>query len=197
MVGDFTGQKFGATYFRGSTPIDGVWATSDVTVVGACVIPVGYGVGDHRLFIIDFLKYCLVGASPPSIFRSAARRLNSRIPAASEDYTDRFEHLVLKHKLIERLGKAHESISVAQVVKENINKIDIESKQYMAHAEKKFREIKSGKIPLSPESTLWIKRRQAYRTLMGYHAGNKINKGNLKRAARRVGIRTPMQLSIQ
>ena len=31
---------------------------------------------------------------------------------------------------------------------------------------------------------------------MGYHAGNKINKGNLKRAARRVGIHTPMQLSI-
>ena len=34
VVGDFTGQKVGATYFRGSTPIDGVWATSDVTVVG-------------------------------------------------------------------------------------------------------------------------------------------------------------------
>ena len=66
----------GATYFRGSTPIDGVWATSDVTVVGACVMPVGYGVGDHPLFIIDFLKSCLVGASPPSIVLSAARRLN-------------------------------------------------------------------------------------------------------------------------
>ena len=33
VVGDFTCQKVGATYFRGSTPIDGVWATSDVTVV--------------------------------------------------------------------------------------------------------------------------------------------------------------------
>ena len=32
---------------------------------------------------------------------------------------------------------------------------------------------------------------------MGYHAGNNINKGNLKQAAIRVGIRTPMQLSIQ
>ena len=71
VVGDFTCQKVGATYFRGSTPIDGVWATSDVTVVGACVMPVGYGVGDHHLFIIDFLKSCLVSASPPSIVRSA------------------------------------------------------------------------------------------------------------------------------
>ena len=32
---------------------------------------------------------------------------------------------------------------------------------------------------------------------MGYHAGNKINKGNLKQAARRVRIHTLMQLSIQ
>ena len=67
VVGEFIFQKVGAKYFRGSTPIDGVWATSDVTLVGACVMPVGYGVGYHRLFIIDFLKSSLVGASPPSI----------------------------------------------------------------------------------------------------------------------------------
>ena len=95
VVGDFTCQKVGATYFCGSTPIGGVWGTSDVTVVVAYVIPVVCGVGYHRLFIIDFLKSCLFGASPPSIFRSAARRLNSRIPAEAEDYSDRFEHLVL------------------------------------------------------------------------------------------------------
>ena len=105
VVGEFTCQKVRATLFCGSTPINGVWATSDVTVVGACVMPVGYGVGYHRLFIIDFMKSCLVGASPPSIVRSVARRLNSRIPAAAEDYSDRFEHLVLENKLIERLGR--------------------------------------------------------------------------------------------
>ena len=104
---------------------------------------------------------------------------------------------MLEHKLIERLGKAHESSAFAQIVKENINKIDIESKQYMAHAKKKCRNIKSGKIPFLPESILWIKRRKTYRNLMGYHAGNKVSKGNLKLAARKVGIRTPMQLSIQ
>ena len=67
----------------------------------------------------------------------------------------------------------------------------------MEHAGKKFRKIKSGKIPFSPDSILWIKHRQTYRTLMGYHAGNNIDKGDLKRAVRQVGIRTPMQLSIQ
>ena len=33
VVGDFAGQKVGANYFQGSTPIEGVWATLDVTVV--------------------------------------------------------------------------------------------------------------------------------------------------------------------
>ena len=107
------------------------------------------------------------------------------------------DHLVLENKLIERLGKAHESSSVAQIVKEIINKIDVESKQYMAHAENKCRKIKSRKIPFSPDSIMWIKCRKTYRTLMSYHTVNKINKGNLKRAARRVVLRTPMQLSIQ
>ena len=88
VVGGFTCQKVGATYICGSTPIDGVWETSDVTVFGACVMQVGYGLGDHCLFIIDVLKSCLFVTSPPSIVRLAARRLNSRIPAAADEYSD-------------------------------------------------------------------------------------------------------------
>ena len=79
VVGDFTGKKLGATFFRGSTPIDAVWATSDVQVISACVMPVGYGVGDHRAFIIDFLTSSLIGTNPTTVVRPAARRLNTRL----------------------------------------------------------------------------------------------------------------------
>ena len=54
-VGNFTGRKIGATFFRGTKPIDGVWVTSDVVITGACEMPAGYGIGDHRLFVVDFL----------------------------------------------------------------------------------------------------------------------------------------------
>ena len=54
VVGDFTGKRVGPTFFRGQKPIDGVWATKDLQVVNACIMPVGFGVGDHRLFVIDF-----------------------------------------------------------------------------------------------------------------------------------------------
>ena len=54
VVGDFTGKAVGSTFFRGSKPIDGVWATSDISVCNATIMPAGYGVGDHRLFVINF-----------------------------------------------------------------------------------------------------------------------------------------------
>ena len=55
VVGAFTNEPLGATFFRGSNPIDGVWATLDIVVTGTCVMPVGYGVGDHHMFVVDFL----------------------------------------------------------------------------------------------------------------------------------------------
>ena len=42
-----TGKALGATYFRGSTPIDGIWETSDIGIANTCVMPEGYGIGDH------------------------------------------------------------------------------------------------------------------------------------------------------
>ena len=53
-VGNYTGKKIGATFFRGTNPIDGVWVTSDVVIIGACVMPAGYEIGDHRLLCWTF-----------------------------------------------------------------------------------------------------------------------------------------------
>ena len=46
---------------------DGVWVTSDVVIIGACVMPAGYGIGDHRLFVLDFLTSSLIGHDPPKV----------------------------------------------------------------------------------------------------------------------------------
>ena len=49
VVGKFTGSNIGATFFRESKPIDAVWTTPDIVVVGACVILAGYGIGNLSL----------------------------------------------------------------------------------------------------------------------------------------------------
>jgi hypothetical protein len=80
VVGEFTARKLGATYFRGSVRINAIWATSDVTVANACVMPVGYAVGDHCRFVVDFATVLLVGTGcVQKIIRPALCRLNTRI----------------------------------------------------------------------------------------------------------------------
>ena len=88
VVGAFTGQQLEATFFCRTKPIDGIWATPDVVVTSARMMPAGYGVGDHRLFVVDFLTSSLAGVLPPRIVRAGARRLNANIDHAAANYND-------------------------------------------------------------------------------------------------------------
>jgi hypothetical protein len=67
----------GATFFRGSKPIDGLWISSDVDVSNACVMPFGYGVDDHHAFILNIPIESLVGVDPVKIVRPVSQQLNS------------------------------------------------------------------------------------------------------------------------
>ena len=66
----------------------------------------------------------------------------------------------------------------------------------MLNAEHKCSKIKPGRIPFSPESSKWIKRAQTYCSILRFHAGKIRNKGNLKRAARRCGIKNCLGISL-
>jgi len=198
VVGDFTGKRIGPTFFRGSKPIDGVWATQDVVVTHACIMPAGYGVGDHRLFVVDVQEESLVGNAPPRIQRFTSRRLNTKVSnGATQKYLTRLERNLERHRLIERLGNLYTSTRSRKSFRRKVNKLDKLSKDLMINAEKKCRRIKSGRIPFSPEASLWIRRTQVYRSLLRYHRGLIRNRGNLKRAARRCGIMNCLSLSAE
>ncbi len=101
---------------------------------------------------------------------------------------------VLRHRLIERMGAAHTSSKSCWKMTKRINRIDRELGQYMRHAEKKCRKIKSGRIPFLPEASVWIKRTQVYQLLLKYHKGRIRNRGNLKRLAWQCGIVDAMSI---
>jgi hypothetical protein len=71
-------------------------------------MPAGYAIGDHRLFVIDFATQDLIGAHPPKIVRPTSRRLNTTLPGVANRYTEKLDELILRHRLIERMGEAHE-----------------------------------------------------------------------------------------
>jgi hypothetical protein len=117
VVGKFTNEPLGATFFPGTNPIDGIWATTDIVVTGACVMPAGYGVGDHIMFIIDFLTSSLVGMTPPQIFRAGAPCLNTKIGGVAAKYTSDVDDYIMRHRVIERIGRAHETSKTKQQCK--------------------------------------------------------------------------------
>ncbi len=107
VVGTFMGKQIGPMYFLGSKSIDAVWATLDIQVAGACIMPASYRIEDHRLFVIDFVASLLIGTSPKRIVQPQACRLNCKIPGAARQYNRRLEEKILHHRLIKRLGQNH------------------------------------------------------------------------------------------
>ena len=195
VVGDYTGKQLGATYFRGSQPIDGVWATKDIEVLNACVMPVGYGMGDHRCFVVDFSLSSLVGRSLVRVKKLKARRLNTKLPRVAERYNQLLEQNLIRHKV----DDDHRTAYLAETKEEArlaLASSEEKSKQYMAHAESKCRKIKAGRIPFSAESVTWIKRSEVYRTLLRHHAGRKVNRGNLKRKCKKLKILRPFNIPV-
>eukprot|EP00956_Cyclotella_meneghiniana_P026049 scaffold55510_cov37-Cyclotella_meneghiniana.AAC.1 len=184
------GTKLGATHFRGSRPIDAVWTSKELEITNAAAMPIGYGIGDHRMIVVDINKESTVGTHPQAIVRPGARRLNSKIPSCLKNYNKKLEELLDQHKLTEKMLETCLTKSDGNI-HERMNRIDELARDCMIHAEKKCRKLKSGNIPFSPEASLWIKRTQFYRTLLRYHAGKGKNRG------KRCQVRQPFKLSVE
>lgn len=192
-----TGSPLTATHFRGSKPIDAIWTTPDVEIANICAMPIGYGVGDHRSFILDISTRSIVGLHPQPVKRPSARRLNTKIPNCSDTYISILENQLLQHKIIPKLDTLRRHPLPNTQLQATLDSIDQTVSQLMLHAEKSCRKLRSGRIPFSPEASLWIKRTLCYRSLLRYWAGKIRNKGNLKRQALRCRIDNPFSLSIQ
>ncbi len=63
--------------------------TSDVVITGVCVMPAGFGICDHHLFVIDMLMESTMGLEPQRIVHPKARQLNSKIPGTQPWPTER------------------------------------------------------------------------------------------------------------
>jgi len=149
VVGEFTARQLGATYFGGSEPIDGVWTISDITMMNACVMPVGFGVGDHRLLVINFATTTLVGSGTTTVVRPTLRRRNTKIHGCADRYNKSLRRNILRHRHLERMVAEASSGASKSDMAQTLNKLDQEGEAYMKHAEKKCRRLKSGRIPFS------------------------------------------------
>ncbi len=149
MVGDFTQQPVGPTYFQGSRPIDGVWVTLNTTVCNTAIMPAGYGIGDCTIYLSSnslrqtWLGYHIQGSW----------WLSRKIPRVAAEYVRILEDKVICHRLIKRMGAAHRKSRSKALATARFNCLDRELGQCMRHAEMKCQKIKSGWIPFSPKAS--------------------------------------------
>jgi hypothetical protein len=151
------------------------------------------------MFVIDFQEQSLIGETHSRVNQFSSRRLNSKVlAAATQKYVSQLEDNFARHQFIEQLQILHtKKCKSRQFFQQELNKLDPESKQLMANAEKKCRRIKYRRIPFSPEAAIWIRPCQVCRSLLRYHMGKIRNRGNLKRMARRCGIINCLSILIE
>ena len=92
-------------------------------------MPVGYGVGDHRLFVIDFRTVLLVGRSHVKTEGPATRRLNNKVEGCQKRYAYSLERNTVRQRLIARVKEIETLNEAADVKKVKLDKIYEEGRQ--------------------------------------------------------------------
>ena len=96
--------------------------------------------------MIDIATTSMVGRSPVNVKRLNARRLNTKLPKVLESYNTLLEQDLQRHKADEDHRRAYLA-STKEEAKKALDASERKSKQAMAHAERRCRKIKSGRIP--------------------------------------------------
>jgi hypothetical protein len=118
------------------------------------------------MFVLDITMESLIGKNPTKVVRPASYQLNSKMPQCGEAYIQSLEQSIVQHWLLERLHEVHRSSLSHKKKAEKLNAINQERRDYMIHAEKACRKIKSCRIPCSPEASIWIRRAQVYDSII-------------------------------
>jgi hypothetical protein len=71
-----TGVVLLPMHLRGSVPIDGVFTTSGFDCLAVTLLPSRTGVGDHRVFLLDFTSSSILGDVLPKVILASRRLLN-------------------------------------------------------------------------------------------------------------------------
>ena len=119
VVGHFTNQPLGSIYFCSLFRIH-------ISVVGTCIMPAGYGIGDHRLFVIDKLSSLIMGEWLLCIVCLQAQWLKIRISWVAEAYCQWLETLILKHRVIKCTRLVHDQSGSIQEAKAKLDPINKE-----------------------------------------------------------------------
>jgi len=192
-----------ATFKRGErfgkTPIDGAWATDDVSISAASWRSVDHSPGDHRAIVIDINLVDCIGEPRYTIVRPPGRRLNSALPVTRRKYLQALQQHAENHHLAQKLDHLFVLASSPSTSRhslllalESFDKVKTEG---MKHAEHHCRKLNMGLLHFSPELNLWRKRRLLWKLVLRRLSGHGTKARYINRLARSCKVFQPLSFS--
>ena len=189
------------THFRGSQPIDGIYASPEVEASNFLSLSFHEGVGNHRTMIVDFTTASMIGHYQGHVVCPTSRRLTTRQPSSVKNYNSALLLQLNSHRIPERLQSiARDVASVPPVttIKDRAEKVFEEIRQYRLGADRNCRLILKPHSPFSLPVKYWYDRIHTFRDLIKLKQGHhpKMGKSRILRSATRLHIPDAGRLSI-
>jgi hypothetical protein len=197
------GKKGPPTHFKGNElnngAIDGIWLSNDLELLSASYLPFDGELGDHRPVVVDIHMRSVLGTLLHRIVPPKARRLNSRSPRIRNLYLERVRKGFQRHKIDQRLDEIEEiaTFPPSQEVVDKMEKLDNLIEEILLQSEKGCRVIYPAHYEFSPAIKVWLDRCHLLKWLLRYHQGKDVNAGNMRRFAKRQGMKHCMSYSVE
>ena len=142
-----------ATYFLGSTKIDGIYSTIDIDITQGGYIDEEESPGDHKCLWIDVNEAQLIGRArddrPPPIYRKAT----SKVPSVKEAFNEALNRQIHKHKLHEKVesliecARTNKKLNASE--EKNYEGVEERLRRAVCYADNKCRKARTGHVPFS------------------------------------------------
>jgi hypothetical protein len=147
-----------ANHSRGHNPIDAVFCTAGLVCTAVTLLPSRVGVGDHRVFVLDFASEIILGNVFPWVIQFSRRLLNCASDKIRNNYITVLNQLSNRHLMFKKMlhiNRASNHLSPA-IVQLCMNKVDMKLEQFMKLVEMDSHKYKCSNIEWSPYSSVWI-----------------------------------------
>ena len=99
MLEDATGEQVPNSHFSGGKQISTIFGSSGVVTGQGICFPHWFGIGDHRVMVLEFSAKAAFNGTYPTIAKPKARTLNSKLPRLRRQYCDTLSKLTHHHRM--------------------------------------------------------------------------------------------------
>ena len=178
------------TYQRGTSIIDGIFATHGITAERGGYLDSLRFESDHRPIWVDIHLHKVFGSNTPPLTPLHCRRLKNEDPRTVQKFNSTYHKLLTHHNLHSSLLSLDASIShsLSSTQQTEYERIDHLRVKCLLQAEKHCRRLKTGNIDYSPTLQLQRNLIRFWKLILKRRKGQKIDTKYLSRWEKRLNL---------